>query len=186
MGDKTLIRLNAIRKADRTDDQKTPVEIASALTTSETQEDLQEFLLSQVKRIIFGDATGNWNEDFDAAGVRDLKYLSSSTGGTGAIQIVFDASDAPGPVTVGTVPSGRTIEKVVLEVLVPFDTGFQVTVGDDSAMGRLMAVADSRLDTDAEFRAESGYLCPSDVDVRVYYVGVTPTVGSGRVIVYFA
>lgn len=106
--------------------------------------------------------------------------------GCGVIQNFFYAADFPGPVTIGIVPAGSTIEKAVLEVHSPFDNSLQVSIGEDVAMARLMAVSDNRLDVTESFRAESGYLCPSDTTIKVYFVGIAPTVGVGRVLVYYA
>jgi hypothetical protein len=72
----TKVRYRVVRVADKTDDQKTAVEILNALASSLTQEDLQEFLLSQVKRIIFGDLPGKWFDDFESAGVLSLAEIS--------------------------------------------------------------------------------------------------------------
>jgi hypothetical protein len=113
-------------------------------------------------------------------------FTSGGVAPAGAIQKIFSFSDAPGPVTVGVVPTGSTIEKTVLEVTTPFDTGVQVSVGEATAMARLMAVGDNRLDVAESFRVESGYLCPSDMTVKIFFSGTSPTVGQGRVIVYYS
>ena len=71
------IRYDRVRVADATDDQKTPAQIVTGATGgSVTQEDYQEFVLSQIKRIIWGDDPGNWYLDFDGLGVFDLLTLS--------------------------------------------------------------------------------------------------------------
>jgi hypothetical protein len=80
MAGRTLIRYDQVRVADLQDDQHTASEIVLAPTTPITQEDLQELVLSQIKRIIFGNSPGNWYLDFEALGIQDLKTLSSSVG----------------------------------------------------------------------------------------------------------
>jgi len=70
-----LIRYNAIRRADSLDDQLAAATIAAREATSVTQEELQEGILSQLKRILVGDDAGGWDQDFIASGLRSLKQL---------------------------------------------------------------------------------------------------------------
>jgi hypothetical protein len=70
-----LIRYNAIRRADSLDDQLAAATIAARESASITQEDLQEGVLSQLKRILVGDDAGSWDLDFVAAGIRALKQI---------------------------------------------------------------------------------------------------------------
>ena len=79
----TKVRYGTVRVADKTDDQKTPVEILNALASSVTQEDLQEFLLSQLKRVIHGSDVGTWKDDFESAKILSLRELTQSQGLSG-------------------------------------------------------------------------------------------------------
>ena len=73
-----IVRYREVRRADQLDDQKTALQILAAHLASGTQEELQEFVLSQVKRIIHGDAAGNWYDDFNAGGaILSLEELST-------------------------------------------------------------------------------------------------------------
>jgi hypothetical protein len=72
-----LIRYNAIRRADSLDDQLAAATIAARESTSLTQEDLQEGVLSQLKRILVGDDAGGWDSDFINDGIRPLKQLGA-------------------------------------------------------------------------------------------------------------
>lgn len=63
MSPKTRLRYKKVWKAGVFDDQKTAPQIAASETTSTTQEDFQEFVLSQIKRIIHGNAVGRWFDD---------------------------------------------------------------------------------------------------------------------------
>ena len=58
-----LQRLDQIARPDDFDDQKTAAEIASSETSSEDFAQFQEYVLSQIKRIIHGDQTGKWYDD---------------------------------------------------------------------------------------------------------------------------
>ena len=71
-----LIRYNAVRRADNVDDQLSAATIAAREASSVTQEDLQEGVLSQLKRILVGDDVGSWDQDFVAGGFRALKQLN--------------------------------------------------------------------------------------------------------------
>jgi len=70
-----LIRYNAVRRADNLDDQLAAATITARESSAVTQEDLQEALLSQIKRILVGDEPGSWDQDFVAGGIRALKQL---------------------------------------------------------------------------------------------------------------
>ena len=70
-----LIRYNAVRRADNLDDQLAAATIAAREASAITQEDLQEGVLSQLKRILVGDDAGSWHQDFIGAGIRALKQL---------------------------------------------------------------------------------------------------------------
>ena len=72
-----LIRYNAIRRADSLDDQLAAATIAAREAASLTQEELQEGILSQLKRVLVGDDAGGWDQDFVASGLRSLKQLDS-------------------------------------------------------------------------------------------------------------
>lgn len=76
----TKIRYGVVRVADRVDDQKNALEVLNALASSVTQEDLQEFVLSQVKRIIHGDSPGTWRDDFEGQGTLSLQELTHRSG----------------------------------------------------------------------------------------------------------
>lgn len=69
------IRYRQIRVADNRDDQSTPSQIAFANTTSVTQEDFQALVLSQLKRVIFGDKAGHWYLDFESLGLLPLSSV---------------------------------------------------------------------------------------------------------------
>lgn len=72
-----LIRYNAVRRADSLDDQLPAGTIAAREAAAVTQEDLQEAVLSQLKRVIAGDDAGAWDQDFVAAGIRALKQVDA-------------------------------------------------------------------------------------------------------------
>jgi len=76
-GKRDLVRYREVRRADVLDDQKSALAILDA-DSSLTQEQLQELLLSQVKRIIWGNDPGHWNDDFVTSGVPALAGLSQT------------------------------------------------------------------------------------------------------------
>jgi hypothetical protein len=72
-GNKSLERYAVIRVADNTTDQQTALAITQALLNSITQEDLQTYVLSQIKRIVWGDlANQHWYDDFESENVAPL------------------------------------------------------------------------------------------------------------------
>jgi hypothetical protein len=73
-----LLRYGYVRRADALDDQKSAANIVGADGASVTQEDLQEYVLSQIKRVIFGNNVGNWFSDFVGSGILSLKDISTA------------------------------------------------------------------------------------------------------------
>jgi hypothetical protein len=110
------------------------------------------------------------------------------TGGIGNIQNIFSFAHYYTPNIVGAVPAGRTIDKVVLNVLEAFDNEVQVSVGDAGAQGRFLSVNDSALNRGGDsFMAEVDYRYVVDTTVIAYFVGwLAPTQGRLRVVVYFS
>jgi hypothetical protein len=91
------IRYRVVRVADKTDDQKTAIGILNSLATSVTQEDLQEFILSQIKRIIHGDLPGTWRDDFETTGILNLQGLTQLVTEEGvAVSATCQSTDAVG------------------------------------------------------------------------------------------
>jgi hypothetical protein len=99
-----LIRYNAIRRADSLDDQLAAATIAAREAGSVTQEDLQEGVLSQLKRILVGDDAGSWDLDFVGAGIRSLKQIDQ---GLDAIDRVIIRPRRTQLQAVVTVPVGQ-------------------------------------------------------------------------------
>jgi hypothetical protein len=75
MAPKDLIRYKEVRVADRRNDQKSAAQIVNTDAASVTQEQFQEFILSQIKRIIYGDQPGTWKDDFQTQGIASLQDL---------------------------------------------------------------------------------------------------------------
>lgn len=75
-GNPNYLRYRQIRRTDNLDDQQLPPAIQGANGASTTQEDYQVFVLSQVKRIIFGADPGHWYTNFGAAGILDLAEIT--------------------------------------------------------------------------------------------------------------
>lgn len=131
-----------------------------------------------------------WRSDTNTLYRRDNTNTSwvsvSAQQAAGALEGFFQWSDTPGPVLIGEIPTGSLIEKTVLEVQTPFNNGVDVTVGESSAQARLMATTDNRLNKAGSYLAENDYLCSSAMTVMVYFSGTTPTVGIGRVVIYYS
>lgn len=72
----TRPRYQAVKAADAYNDQKTAAQIAAAHATATTQEELQEFVLSQIKRLIHGDLAGRWFDDPTVVG-QPLQVLAA-------------------------------------------------------------------------------------------------------------
>jgi hypothetical protein len=102
---KSLIRLKQIRRGDTLNDQLAPVEIQNIAATATTQDEIQDAILSQLKRIIFGNYEGEWNADFAVAGIKSLKELTLSGGGGGGAAVQFQPGICDGVVSIGDLVS---------------------------------------------------------------------------------
>jgi len=112
------LRYDRVRVADAADDQKTAAQIVTGGTGgSVTQEDLQEFLLSQVKRIIFGADTGNWYEDFQADSILSLKELSTSE----RVENVHFTYTTGSPLVLQQVFPGQVLNRCTILLTTSFD-----------------------------------------------------------------
>jgi hypothetical protein len=76
----TLKRYNSVRRADDLDDQQGTAAIQGAVDSSQTQEQLQVFLLSRLRQIIFGESAPghHWYDDLFSDGILSLRELSST------------------------------------------------------------------------------------------------------------
>jgi len=118
----------------------------------------------------------------------NVRVPGGDIGGNANVQNTISFAHFAVPNPIGDVPAGRTVEKVVLQVLVAFDNEVQVSVGDAQAQGRFLTVNDTSLIKAGDsFMAESAYRYADTTTVNVYFVGwLAPTQGRLRVIVYFS
>lgn len=103
----------------------------------------------------------------------------------GSIQRTFTHDDYP-LLEIGSVSAGITIEKVVIEVGTPFDADVGFQVGDDLLPQRFMDVEDSSPQYSASYRTDDSTFYVVDTMLKLYFQGPLPTMGSGRVIIYFS
>lgn len=116
----------------------------------------------------------------------DVTVFGGGTG-TGNLQLGVDYPHFPGPVLLGTLSAGKTVEKVVLEVNTAFDGGVRIIVGDAAAMGRLMPADANSPSITGVYVQESNYRYMADTEIYLYFVsGTMPTVGSLRALVYYS
>lgn len=90
--------LEQLRKAIAVNDQLTPTQIEAVDGLAQHFADHLDAQLSQVKRIIFGDSAGNWNDDFvTQLGDVSLKGLGDALGaglGWQTLDLLDNATDA--------------------------------------------------------------------------------------------
>ena len=108
-------RYDRVRVADMTDDQKTAAQIVTGATGgSVTQEEYQEFVLSQMKRMIFGDLAGNWYDDFLAGNINPLAQ-------TERVEKVSFAYNTPSPLVLQQVFAGQVLDRCAILLTTPFN-----------------------------------------------------------------
>ena len=179
------IRYGVVRRADTYDDQKPPAAIESAEALALTQEEYQEYILSQIKRIIFGSNTGQWKEDFEAAGIMGLGELTTAVQAGGHLLLDFTFADV-GTTPIGLVPAGGIVETVALLLGSPFDQPVLLEVGTAALPAQLMLGVDNNPQIAEVYQVDPDlrYTPATTVTLTMISLGLPPTTGSGRVIVY--
>ncbi|UCG53371.1 MAG: hypothetical protein JSW58_07410, partial [Candidatus Latescibacterota bacterium] len=180
MGPRQRLRLGETRKSDDFDDQKSAAGIAGSEGSSADLAEFQNFLLSQVKRIIHGDASGNWHDDFITAfgGDASLKGLFANSSERPFITD-FDWSDVgAGELTMGLAPADTLVQLVLVEILDPFDGGTAITVGDAVAQGRFHAIADNNPEFESIYQSFAHYEYLNDTEIKIFFPAGAPTTGS--------
>lgn len=98
----------------------------------------------------------------------------------------FDWNDVVGgSLLIGKCIAEHLIEKTTIEITTPFNNGFQVTVGDIVAQGRLQTATDNTAEISGSYEVVNNYSYPIDTNIFLFFPGGIPTIGNGRVIVYF-
>ena len=91
---RSLQRLKQIAKPDSFDDQKTPTEIENSEANSNDFEEFLDAVLSQLKRIIFGNLTGDWKTDPNVSGLSARAiHFQNDVSVDQDVQVVRDVSD---------------------------------------------------------------------------------------------
>jgi hypothetical protein len=93
---KDLVRYREVRVADTQNDQQDAAQVAAAASLSVTQEDFQNYVLSQLKRIIHGDASGHWNDDFVASEIPPLSSALDASTHEVLRQLIHFIDEGPG------------------------------------------------------------------------------------------
>lgn len=181
------LRYKVVRRADAYDDQKPALQILNAEGLSLTQEEYQEFILSQIKRIIHGDNPGIWKDDFEGAGILSLEDLTALAGQGQHLLLDFSWADVPtSPKLVGTIKAGGLAERVSMEVYTSFDQPVRLEVGRLAAPAELMLGVDSNPTIPDVYQVTPELVYAADTDIYLTLIapGPLPTTGTGRVIVY--
>jgi hypothetical protein len=181
------LRYKVVRRADAYDDQKPAIQILNAEGLSLTQEEYQEFILSQIKRIIHGDNPGIWKDDFEGAGILSLEELTAAVGTGQHLILDFSWADVPGsPKLIGQIPANGLAERVSMIIFTGFDQAVSLEVGPLPAPAELMLGTDSNpaIPDVYQVTPEVMYSVPTNVYLTLLAPGPLPTTGTGRVIVY--
>ncbi len=176
MGAKDLVRYREVRVADARDDQKTAAQIATADTSPVTQEDLQQLVLSQLKRIIYGDAAGHWHDDFRAQGIPSLK-----DGGRLLVQ-AFDYTNV-GAIDFGVFAAGDSIVNTQVIVDVPFnDPSTLLSIGLASNPDGILASTEIDPLDASTYGMQANILVTGADALRLKVFPFSSTQGAGRVV----
>lgn len=89
------------------------------------------------------------------------------------------------PVTAGIVPDGKTIHRCEVEVLTAFDSNVKITVGDPIGNASLMMIDEVELTVVARYATEPDLTQTADTTFKIYRSSGSPTVGTGRIKIYY-
>ncbi len=183
----TTVRYRQVRVAEKLNDQLSPAQIATggAPGGSQNQEDYQQNLISQLKRIIFGDAAGDWYDDFIAENILSLRDLSTTTV-TGAVAAVrFPLGTAPAQTSVTSIPAGAIVQNILLEIITAYSPGTLIQVGNATDPSLLMDTPDNAPTFENQYEAvQATSWGPLALPVLVTVTGA-PTVGVGECVVTY-
>lgn len=137
-----IIRYREVRRADALNDQKTAGQILTALGVSVTQEDLQQFVLSQLKRVIFGNNPGNWYSDFESAGIPSLAQLVAFSPET-VIKVHFTYTTSS-PLVLQALTVGGVLDRASILITTPFnDPGAKIQLGTSGSPGLVFGLGET-------------------------------------------
>lgn len=103
--------------------------------------------------------------------------------GTESVFVDFDYTNFESTMYIGSIPADRFAAYALILVFSPFDTG-AATIGDAIAPARLMVAVDNDLTFSETYISDAHYLYDNIVETYVHLTG-TPTVGSGRAVIYY-
>jgi hypothetical protein len=164
----SLIRMLQIRVTSQgNNDVLTPAQILNVLANSVTQDDFEQYVLSQIREVIWGNNSGahHWYENFTAAGVPslyDLKngiltdnsYVGIELGGVknGSNRLFTTPVDyihVPGHLTIEVYHNGHILKQSLTDVTqgdyLPIETGGPLTGYDAIQMLSFPPVSSSDL-----------------------------------------
>ncbi len=174
---KDLVRYREVRVADTQDDQRNAAQVAAAPALSLTQEDFQNFILSQLKRIIHGDHAGNWFDDFRAQGIPSLQD------GTRVLVQGFDYTSV-GAINFGALEAGDSIVNTQLVIDVPFDDpSTLLSIGLTSNPDGILASTEIDPLVASTYGMQANFLVTGADALRLKVFPFSSTQGAGRVVV---
>ena len=124
------------------------------------------------------------NQYYGTDGDRYKGFHSIPIGQNGCYEILFDYTDTPNPVSLFTSANNMVIQEIQLELSTRFDNSQVFTIGNDSTPGFLMGMANSD-NIPKKFSIRPDYKFTDVQNIKLYFT-TTSTVGSGRVLVYYA
>jgi actin-like ATPase involved in cell morphogenesis len=104
----------------------------------------------------------------------------------GSGKIVKDINFGTPEIILGSLVSGKVIEKTVVAITDAFDEGTEITIGTQAAQGILQAASDN-IPTyeNSSFGTFNNLYLTENMEFKAFISG-TPTQGTGTVIIYYS
>lgn len=147
-------------------------------------------LVRRFKRGIPGEVA-DLRADVDNAFGRIESELDSLIigGAAGSLHVEFTSFDwvTGGHLDLGIVGSSRTINRVSLEIVNPFNNSSSFTVGDTADDDRFLSTDDINPEEQGKFHTLSDYYYTEQTLLRLFFIGSTaPTTGYAKLAIYIS
>lgn len=110
-------------------------------------------------------------------------------GAAGSLHVEYTSFDwvTGGYVDLGIIGQARTIARVALEVVNPFNNGAAFEVGDEADHGRFLTTEDVNAQEQGKFHTFNDHYYTSDTLTRLYFIGASaPTTGYAKLVMYIS
>jgi len=109
----------------------------------------------------------------------------SAGGGAAHLEVEFDFQDVSSPISLGYAPEDSRVQNTFLEILTPFDSGLQITIGTAAAVALLMRIDENTPSEPGHYKVNNNVKYDGRPELFLFFNTANPTTGTARATVYF-